>query len=242
MKLCCTHRRRAAHAFTLVELLVVIAIIGILIALLLPAVQAACESARRSQCTNNLKQLGLAMHNYESVYKRFPPGRITSQAQGSTAPGDTDPEKPWGQLARLLRYMEQEHLHDLIDLTISPVLDPNRSTIGYVRITNFSCPSDPRPTFSAPGTSVQTDPNTASSNYHGNTGSLITPNHNNNGIFHYWNVPWSVSLELEARRFAGCPVGDILDGTSSTAAMSERIVGDNNGQLITLGSDSFRTV
>src|SRR5258707_10370008 len=95
---------RSARAFTLIELLVVISIIAVLIALLLPAVQAAREAARRSQCINNLKQLGLALHNYESASTAFPPGNLTAIAN---LPSEYATWTAWSPQAMLLPYMEQ---------------------------------------------------------------------------------------------------------------------------------------
>ncbi len=117
---------RPKYGFTLVELLVVIAIIGVLVALLLPAVQTARESARRSSCTNNLKQLSLAALGYEDIMKRLPPGNAGQYTQaGAAAPQFTAPWRdptvgnvPWGHFswsALILPYMEQQGLYTLID-------------------------------------------------------------------------------------------------------------------------------
>src|SRR6516164_352800 len=102
--------KRNRRAFTLIEVLVVISIIGLLVALLLPAVQAAREAARRIQCVNNLKQLGLALHTYESASRSFPPGYVSSfDASGN----DTGPGWGWG--AMLLPQIEQKPLFDTVN-------------------------------------------------------------------------------------------------------------------------------
>lgn len=120
------------HAFTLVELLVVIAIIGILVALLLPAVQAAREAARRTQCHNNLKQLGLALHNYNDTLKSLPPGWISDVPAG---------EPGWGLLAYTLPFMELGNLHDQIDFNAG-VGDEINEEVRLSQVRIFKCPSD----------------------------------------------------------------------------------------------------
>jgi prepilin-type N-terminal cleavage/methylation domain-containing protein/prepilin-type processing-associated H-X9-DG protein len=124
-------------AFTLVELLVVIAIIGILVALLLPAVQAAREAARRNQCKNNLKQLGLATLNYESAQRKLPPSANIDLT--STAP--TPNNGSWGVHGRLLEYLEEASLRSLVDIELAW---DNQMAISGLQISGFQCPSDSR--------------------------------------------------------------------------------------------------
>ena len=135
---------RQFRGFTLVELLVVIAIIGMLVALLLPAVQAARESARRSQCTNNLKQLGLAFHNYHDAHKAFPPAYVIQPGGGGLngvpdpLTRDAGPGWAWGTL--LLPYLEQEPLHDAFDFT-RPCWDSANAAPARTQLDVFLCPS-----------------------------------------------------------------------------------------------------
>ncbi|TWU38940.1 hypothetical protein Q31b_40180 [Novipirellula aureliae] len=122
-------------AFTLVELLVVIAIIGVLVGLLLPAVQAAREAARRMQCSNHLKQIALACHNYQSAFKSFPPSAIVDLDTTTTGNNGS-----WGVHGRILPFLEQENVFDRVDLSIAW---DNQSAIDGVKIPVFACPSDP---------------------------------------------------------------------------------------------------
>lgn len=147
---------RTRKAFTLVELLVVIAIIGVLIALLLPAVQAAREAARRSQCTNNLKQLGLGCHNYHDVHKRFPPGNLSENVDRSAnTQYSANTSYPWvGTTTMILPFMEQENLYNQLDSYInfgvgkqSPIWysqyesNSNFRNLCNTQIDNLKCPS-----------------------------------------------------------------------------------------------------
>ncbi len=126
--------RFSKAGFTLVELLVVIAIIGILIALLLPAVQAAREAARRSQCSNNIKQIGLALHNYVDVHKKLPPYAVWGHAIG------TRPEAPYHHtwLMAIMPFMEQQPLYDSADMN-APAWGQDFTA---QRVAGLMCPSD----------------------------------------------------------------------------------------------------
>lgn len=216
--------------FTLVELLVVIAIIGVLVALLLPAVQAAREAARRSSCTNNLRQLGVAAHNFESANKTFPLARAKifhTQANRNTQ---------WGHLSRILPYVEGSTIHSLIDFTRIPNDSLNERGVKS-KIPFFICPTDPEDrvngTYCA-DTGGQLD--WGRSSYRGNGGNMpgVTatavqndppPIEENNGIY-------VTNFLVKASH--------ITDGLSNTAMYSEKVRGDGDLSRIEVASDWFR--
>jgi prepilin-type N-terminal cleavage/methylation domain-containing protein/prepilin-type processing-associated H-X9-DG protein len=136
---------RKIAGFTLVELLVVIAIIGVLIALLLPAIQAAREAARRAQCTNNLKQLELAIQNFESANKHLPPGYASNSlampAPLTRNPDTWDAPPGWGWGAFLLPYLEQASISGQADMEM-PLWDPRHAELIRTNIGSFLCPTD----------------------------------------------------------------------------------------------------
>ncbi|MGV3483273.1 MAG: DUF1559 domain-containing protein [Planctomycetaceae bacterium] len=125
-------RGSRSRAFTLVELLVVIAIIGVMVGLLLPAVQAARESARRMTCSNHERQLGLALHNYHAAYDRLPSGWIADAS-------NNEPGWSWG--AAILPFMEQQALYEKIHFSV-PIEDGIHQEVREQAIATFICPSD----------------------------------------------------------------------------------------------------
>ncbi len=213
------------RAFTLIELLVVIAIIAILVALLLPAVQQAREAARRTQCKNNLKQIGLALHNYHDTYGCFPPGRTRNTYSGQGV--------GWyrgniGWLPRLLPQMEQGNLFQSIDWSLGyagvrgsdgdqGVNGANPNGARRQIIPAFRCPSDPGngsvPWITPTGQAVSgrsTNASYATTNYAAAVGNATRLNGNPPGLFG----------QNTKRSFR-----DITDGSSNTVVVSEVVIG-----------------
>jgi len=163
--------RSRKKGFTLIELLVVIAIIAVLVSLLLPAVQQAREAARRSQCKNNLKQIGLALHNYHESLRVFPPGYVDRNGNPNITP-DQDLGPGWGWCSFLLPYMEQTNLYNQINFNQGVGVGSNVQ-VSQTPLPAFQCPSDStfQATFAVYDSSFTTPIATvASSNYLGCNG------------------------------------------------------------------------
>jgi len=216
-------RRAIARGFTLIELLVVIAIIAVLIALLLPAVQAAREAARRAQCTNNLKQLGLAVHNYLSQQNCFPALMTNISAANQTS--GLDPlgvSWPLDWTASLLPQLEQQPLYNSLNWCFGagsyPPAPPN-STVMYTKVASLLCPSENLATPSYP---------VGFKNYVANIGGPP--------VIYAWTGVFA-PMQPSPGNFPGVAPGyvnnncgvvgvqSITDGTSNTAMLSENLLG-----------------
>ena len=209
---------RNRKAFTLVELLVVIAIIGILIALLLPAVQAAREAARRAQCTNNLKQMGIAMHNYHDTHKRFPEGSVA----GTVADTMAGSYYYMNAYAEILPFIEQESLQSLYNFNMPWMMQPIE--VPHTVISAYVCPS-------APLTNPFSDPEfeiLAQSYTIDGTGAAVSYLLNK-GAHRIWCRRGAVSSTVAGvfDMGAGSSFRDILDGTSNTMMVGEGPIGDD---------------
>ena len=226
---------RRSRGFTLVELLVVIAIIGILIALLLPAVQAAREAARRAQCTNNLKQMGIALHNYADVHAEMLPRGAEITRGRTCCCGSADYHPGHTVHVMLLPFMEQQNLYDLYDMNV-PFFAQQPGVIDQ-RIDSLLCPSaiqhlmqtvttGPTPTWTGtpPSPLSQVFPHNypGAGAQHGWGGCGRHGSATVNGLFaHRWGIQEESGTQADSR----VRLASVIDGTSNTMAFSETAQG-----------------
>lgn len=235
-------RLRSSHGFTLVELLVVIAIIAVLMGLLLPAVQMAREASRRAACSNNMRQLGLAVINYESARQKLPVNQV---GHGAPKAGGGFGAGYYSWLVPLLPYVEQTNVYDRLNRTINngdgnthrvSTTHPNAAAVS-TSIGLFLCPSD------TPGSNLNMGTaNPAGSSYAANAGwppysTGINGERKTPGNFN-GTIPWIDPAT--PRSWHGTPnVGwkDFLDGASNTALISERLIQTGNSAAEVEGGD-----
>ncbi len=210
-----TNQQRVAYqgprGFTLVELLVVIAIIGILIALLLPAVQAAREAARRAQCSNNLKQLGLALLNYEDTYKTLPPAAISSN------------ELSWHVL--ILPFIEQLPLHQRFSFAQGGYNAQGRTAVGYpARFNAYLCPSNGRDLYTTASAESYNDQLSQTMHYLGILGpkGVNTFANNTNYKCNDTDKTYSICDQGTSAYPKAIHLAEVTDGTSNTFLLGER--------------------
>jgi prepilin-type N-terminal cleavage/methylation domain-containing protein/prepilin-type processing-associated H-X9-DG protein len=224
--------RSSRRGFTLIELLVVIAIIAVLIALLLPAVQSAREAARRVQCVNNLKQIGLALHNYHSAADSFPPG---SALNGIAAtPGLYATWEPnMSAQAMMLPYLEQSPLYNALNFSFGAEYDLGMNSTGVLTVVaGFLCPSDPN---AAKGINTN--------NYHSCIGTTtdymfspgMTGGANWEGTAPNVTFTGSTGLFAQAVSYG---LRHCMDGTSNTVAYAESLLGDSMATSVWAGVDA----